>query len=209
MSTDRRHFPTAGMRNDARDTRSTVLFRRLVDRRRHLRAARPGRRRVVHALGRPRRRSRPSAGSFLITDEWDPVEQQFGALVPIYGTLVTAGIAMLIAVPVSFGIAVVPDRSRAALDARPGSARRSNCWPAFRPSSTACGACSCWCPYLGEHVYPWIDEHMGALAGHRRAVHRPAARHRHADRRPGAGDHGHPVHLLGDARSVPDRARAA
>ena len=35
-----------------------------------------------------------------------PVNHQFGALVPIYGTLVTAFIAMLIAVPVSFGIAL-------------------------------------------------------------------------------------------------------
>ena len=44
--------------------------------------------------------------AFLWTDEWDAVQQQFGALVPIYGTLVTAFIAMLIAVPVSFGIAI-------------------------------------------------------------------------------------------------------
>ena len=43
--------------------------------------------------------------AFLWTDEWDAVQQQFGALVPIYGTLVTAFIAMLIAVPISFGIA--------------------------------------------------------------------------------------------------------
>ncbi len=44
--------------------------------------------------------------AFLWTVVWDPVARQFGALVPIYGTLVTALIAMLIAVPVSFGIAV-------------------------------------------------------------------------------------------------------
>jgi phosphate transport system permease protein len=37
---------------------------------------------------------------------WDPVRQDFGALVPIYGTLVTAAIAMITAVPVSFGIAL-------------------------------------------------------------------------------------------------------
>ena len=43
---------------------------------------------------------------FLWTDAWDPVNQVFGALVPIYGTLVTAFVAMLIAVPVSFGIAM-------------------------------------------------------------------------------------------------------
>jgi len=43
---------------------------------------------------------------FLWTKDWDPVQEKFGALVPIYGTLVTSLIAMLIAVPVSFGIAL-------------------------------------------------------------------------------------------------------
>ena len=44
--------------------------------------------------------------SFFFSAEWNPVENKFGALAPIYGTLVTALIAMLIAVPVSFGIAL-------------------------------------------------------------------------------------------------------
>jgi len=44
--------------------------------------------------------------AFLWTKEWDPPGQQFGALVPIYGTLMTSLIALLIAVPVSFGIAL-------------------------------------------------------------------------------------------------------
>ncbi|MBI5925513.1 MAG: phosphate ABC transporter permease PstC [Aquabacterium sp.] len=44
--------------------------------------------------------------SFLWRTEWDPVQEQFGGLVMIYGTLMTSFIALLIAVPVSFGIAV-------------------------------------------------------------------------------------------------------
>jgi phosphate transport system permease protein len=44
--------------------------------------------------------------AFLWTPDWDPVQEKFGALVPIYGTLVTSAIAMLIGVPVSFGIAL-------------------------------------------------------------------------------------------------------
>ena len=44
--------------------------------------------------------------SFLHNSEWNPPEERFGALVPIYGTLVTSLIALLIAVPVSFGIAL-------------------------------------------------------------------------------------------------------
>jgi phosphate transport system permease protein len=43
---------------------------------------------------------------FLWTAEWDPVQEQFGALVPIAGTLATSAIALAIAIPVSFGIAV-------------------------------------------------------------------------------------------------------
>jgi phosphate transport system permease protein len=43
---------------------------------------------------------------FLISAEWNPVSEQFGALVPIIGTLATSCIALLIAIPVSFGIAL-------------------------------------------------------------------------------------------------------
>ena len=43
---------------------------------------------------------------FIWNADWDPVQEKFGALVPIYGTLVTSAIAMLIGVPVSFGIAL-------------------------------------------------------------------------------------------------------
>ncbi len=44
--------------------------------------------------------------SFLWRQDWNPPAEQFGALIPIYGTLVTSLIALLIAVPVSFGIAL-------------------------------------------------------------------------------------------------------
>jgi phosphate transport system permease protein len=43
---------------------------------------------------------------FLVHENWDPVQEDFGALVPIVGTLVTSAIALGIAVPVSFGIAI-------------------------------------------------------------------------------------------------------
>src|SRR5690606_29543405 len=42
---------------------------------------------------------------FFFTADWNPVENRYGALAPIYGTIVTAVIAMIIAVPISFGIA--------------------------------------------------------------------------------------------------------
>jgi phosphate transport system permease protein len=43
---------------------------------------------------------------FLFSANWDPVQEEFGALVPVYGTLVTSLIAMFIGVPISFGIAL-------------------------------------------------------------------------------------------------------
>jgi phosphate transport system permease protein len=43
---------------------------------------------------------------FLTTESWNPVTEKFGALAPIYGTIVTSGIAILIAVPIGIGIAV-------------------------------------------------------------------------------------------------------
>jgi len=44
--------------------------------------------------------------SFLWRSQWDPVMDEYGGLVMIYGTLMTSFIALLIAVPVSFGIAM-------------------------------------------------------------------------------------------------------
>ena len=44
--------------------------------------------------------------SFLWSSDWDPVQDKYGGLVMIYGTLMTSLIALVIAVPVSFGIAL-------------------------------------------------------------------------------------------------------
>lgn len=65
---------------------------------------------------------------------------RFGALVPIYGTTVTSFIALLIAVPVSFGIALFLTE----LSPHGSSVRwalRLSCWRQSRASCTACGAC--------------------------------------------------------------------
>ena len=44
--------------------------------------------------------------SFIWTQRWSPVKEIFGALSPIYGTIITSVIAMIIGIPVSFGIAI-------------------------------------------------------------------------------------------------------
>jgi phosphate transport system permease protein len=97
---------------------------------------------------------------FLVSTEWDPVRERYGALVAIYGTLVTTGIAMLIAVPVSFGIALF------LTEVAPGWLRQ----PLGSAIELLAGIPSIiygmWglfvlAPLLGNHVYPWVDEHMG------------------------------------------------
>ena len=42
---------------------------------------------------------------FLTSTDWDPVQEEFGAAVSIFGTVVTAVLALLLSVPVAFGIA--------------------------------------------------------------------------------------------------------
>lgn len=49
---------------------------------------------------------RAFGANFFVTDAWNPVTRQFGALAPLYGTIVTSLIAISIGVPVSFGIAI-------------------------------------------------------------------------------------------------------
>ena len=100
--------------------------------------------------------------AFLWRDVWDPVLQDFGALVPIYGTLVTAAIAMIIAVPVSFGIAMfLTEIAPKWLRGPVGSGIELlagipsiiyGMWGLF-----------VLVPFLAEHVYPWIDANLGQI----------------------------------------------
>jgi phosphate transport system permease protein len=100
--------------------------------------------------------------SLFTSDVWDPVNHIFGARVPIYGTLVTATIALLIAVPVSLGVAIF------LTEMAPGWLRK--------PVSTAIELLAgipsivygMWglfvlVPILGEHVFPWLDANLGQL----------------------------------------------
>ena len=98
---------------------------------------------------------------FLFSTEWDAVNRKFGALVPIYGTLVTALIAMLIAVPVSFGIALfLTEVAPAWLRGPVGAAIELlagipsiiyGMWGLF-----------VFVPIMGEHVTPWLNDHLGS-----------------------------------------------
>jgi phosphate transport system permease protein len=97
---------------------------------------------------------------FLTRQEWDVPASQFGALVPVFGTLVTAGIAMFIAVPVSFGIAVFLTEV-APTWMRTGTAAAIELLAGIPSIIYGMWGLFVLAPFLGEHVYPWVDEHMG------------------------------------------------
>ena len=100
--------------------------------------------------------------SFFFSTEWNPVENRYGALIPIYGTLVTAAIAMLIAVPVSFGIALyLTEVAPAWLRGPVGSAIELlagipsiiyGMWGLF-----------VLVPVMTEYITPWLNDHLGSL----------------------------------------------
>ena len=99
---------------------------------------------------------------FFFSTDWNPVENKYGALVPIYGTVVTAVIAMLIAVPVSFGIAfflteVAPRWLRTpvgtAIELLAGvPSIIYGMWGFFVLM-----------PVMREHMIPWLDENVGPI----------------------------------------------
>jgi phosphate transport system permease protein len=63
---------------------------------------------ILYELGRVAAPSWDHLGffKFIFSSAWDPVQEKFGALPFIYGTLVTSGVALLIALPVSVGLAL-------------------------------------------------------------------------------------------------------
>ena len=117
----------------------------------------------------------------------------FGALVPIYGTLVTSAIALIIAVPVSIGIAlfltdIAPRWTRGPI------AIAIELLAAIPSIIYGMWGLFVFAPFMAAHVEPWLSDHLGRQ-GHRwAAVQRPADRNWHAHRGDRPRDHGYPVH---------------
>src|SRR5581483_6659413 len=97
---------------------------------------------------------------FLISTDWNPVDHRFGALVPVIGTAVSSGIALLIAVPVRFGIALFLTEVAPAWLRQPVASAIEllagipsiiyGMWGLF-----------VFVPFMAAHVDPWIDAHLG------------------------------------------------
>jgi phosphate transport system permease protein len=100
--------------------------------------------------------------AFITTVEWDPVNDQFGALIAIVGTVATSLIALLIAFPISFGIALfLTEICPAALRRPLGTAIELlagvpsiiyGMWGLF-----------IFAPLFGDHIQPILKKTLGQL----------------------------------------------
>ncbi len=146
---------------------------------------------------------------FLTSSEWNPVTEQFGALVPIVGTLVTSAIALLVGVPVSFGIALFLTELSPAWLKRPlGTA--IELLAAIPSIIYGMWGLFVLAPIFADHIQPWLINTLGAAPLIGTDVQGATAGDRCPHRRLRAGDHGHSVHRLRDAgrlRYRPPRAQ--
>jgi phosphate transport system permease protein len=102
--------------------------------------------------------------AFLTREIWNPVTGQFGALAPIYGTLMTSLIAMLVAVPIGFGVAIF------LTELCPRQLRRPVGVAVELLAAVPSIIFGIWglfvlAPILQRHVQPWLIEHIGHLPG--------------------------------------------
>ena len=99
---------------------------------------------------------------FLTTEVWNPVTEKFGALAPVYGTVITSVIAMVIAVPLSFGIAIFLTQIAPSWLKRPVGVAIEllaavpsiifGIWGFFVLA-----------PILQQHVQPWLIDNLGEM----------------------------------------------
>jgi len=101
---------------------------------------------------------------FLYRSVWDPVARDFGALVPIYGTLVTSIISMLIAVPVSFGIALFLTEV-APLWLRGPIAAAIELLAGIPSIIYGMWGLFVFVPVMADWIEPWIATHLGVVTG--------------------------------------------
>jgi len=102
--------------------------------------------------------------AFLANANWDPVQEDFGALVPIVGTVATAAIALFIAVPASFGIAVF------LTELSPAWARRPLGMAIETLAAIPSIVYGMWgffvlAPLLQQHVQPLMARSLGTIPG--------------------------------------------
>jgi len=100
--------------------------------------------------------------SFFTSTQWDAVAHKFSALVPIWGTVVTATIAIVIAVPVSLGISVfLTEIAPPWLRSPVGTA--IELLAAIPSIIYGMWGLFVFVPFMSEHIQPWMIDHLGTL----------------------------------------------
>ncbi len=101
---------------------------------------------------------------FFTNAVWDPVGGRFGALVPIYGTLITSFLALLVGVPISFGIALfLTELAPRFLRTPLGIA--IELLAAIPSVIYGMWGLFVFAPVFAKYFEPWINDHLGTLPG--------------------------------------------
>ncbi|HVY54591.1 MAG TPA: phosphate ABC transporter permease subunit PstC [Thermodesulfobacteriota bacterium] len=100
--------------------------------------------------------------SFLVSTEWNPVAENFGALIPICGTLISTFLALLFAIPLSLGIALfLAELAPAWLRAPFGTA--IELLAAIPSIVYGMWGLFVLAPLLAAYVQPWLEAHIGFI----------------------------------------------
>ena len=99
---------------------------------------------------------------FLVSSEWDPVNDEYGALPFIYGTVVSSAIALIIAVPISIATAVY------LTELAPQWLRQPLTMFIELLAAVPSVILGLWgifvmVPWLRVHLFPWLQAHLGFL----------------------------------------------
>jgi len=97
---------------------------------------------------------------FLTTADWNPVSNVFGAVAPLYGTLVTSALAMIIGIPVSFGIALFITELAPAWLKRPVGIA-VELLAAIPSIIYGIWGLFIFAPWFADHIQPWVTDNLG------------------------------------------------
>ena len=100
--------------------------------------------------------------SFIWTEAWDPVTEQFGALTFVYGTALTSAIALVLAIPISIGIAlflteIAPRRVAAPI------ATMVELLAAIPSVVLGLWGILVFGPWIAQHLEPFLQDYLGFL----------------------------------------------
>ncbi len=100
--------------------------------------------------------------SFLWSTAWNPVTNQFGALTTIVGTLVSTALAMILAVPLAFGVAIfLTELSPTVL--RPIFSVAIELLAAIPSIIYGMWGLFKLAPINADYIQPWLSKHLGFL----------------------------------------------